>query len=443
MNVQCTALDKTIACRATLVLVFHHLVHQHSHQLGGDLKSSHQELAITRFKPDNDAPTEQWVIWFCSTFLPHWIERAQDSGGFGFIDHLDQNAQQALQNRRTLLAQARLLFTFSHLTQVSTNSVFEHAADVAHEALLAFRNNRSGYQRALSGNRQPTGDLWDERAYSYDQSFVILGIATWGHQKSDRKHAITAELEACWAFIESELIDPVTGLLLEHDGLTEPASASAPNRAQNPHMHLYEAALQAFEMTQQSNWLERAARIRCKGIEYFYDQSSGTITEFLTPELKPLSGREGLRREIGHQCEWAWLLNREIELGGDKQVRNIADSLLTFADTFGFATQGIMRGAAFDAVSADTQWREESFLLWPQTEAIKTHAIRSEHSIHANNALSLMRLVFQRYFAENAAFVNQLDNTGTPIWSEALSRLLYHLVLAITEGARAGLWKLE
>jgi len=181
--------------------------------------------------------------------------------------------------------------------------------------------------------------------------------------------------------------------------------------------------------------------MRAKGLGYFFDQSTGTLLEFIASDLKDLPGRDGLRREIGHQCEWAWLLCREAELGGDASVRDTANSLLLFADTYGHASTGQMKGAAFDAVSSDTTWNEDSFLLWPQTEAIKTYAIRHELPGHKASAQHLMHLVFTSYFAGNAAFVNQLDNNGAPIWPEALSRLLYHLVLAVTEGERAGYWE--
>jgi len=52
----------------------------------------------------------------------------------------------------------------------------------------------------------------------------------------------------------------------------------------------------------------------------------------------------------------------------------------------------------------------------------------------------LVQLMFRRYFAGRHAFVNQLDETGAVLWPDALSRLHYHVVLALTEGARAGLW---
>nr|CAA6830714.1 MAG: Unknown protein [uncultured Thiotrichaceae bacterium] len=394
---------------------------------------------ITKNQPEADDSVQEWVDWFWASFLPDWVERARDPAGFGFFDLLDENAQPAQPDRRSLLAQARLLFTFSHLALLSNNTVYHDAARVAYQSLPAFRKAPGLYCRARSEKGQPTETPDDELAYGYDQSFVILGLVTWGRLHPDED--VEPELEACWSSIENRLTDPATGLILEHDGLTDPAAATAPYRAQNPHMHLYEAALQAYEMTDKQAWLERAKQMRAKGLEYFFDQDSGTITEFLAPDLSTLPGRDGQRREIGHQCEWAWLLMREADLGGDQSVRDTAAQLLAFADQHGFARENEMQGAAFDAVAADTSWREERFLLWPQTEAIKTYAIRKDEAGYAQKGQDLALLIFRRYFAGHAAFVNQLDANGQPLWPDALSRLHYHLVLALTEGVRAKLWQ--
>ena len=409
---------------------------------------------IVSHQPQDSASVQEWVDWFVTAFLPGWIERARDPAGFGFYDLLDEYAQPLQPHRRTVLAQARLLFTFSHLALLTKSPVFQDAARTSYDALTVFRKSPGGYCRARSGNTGPenirhgkngtTEDADDYLAFSYDQSFVILGLSTWGKLNPDSN--IEATLEASWSYIESSLTDHTTGLLLEHDGLTDPTHHTAPHRAQNPHMHLYEASLQAYEMTKRPVWLERAKQMRSKGLEYFYDQTSGTVVEFIAPDLSNLNGREGQRREIGHQCEWAWLLYREAELGGDtddyRHITDVADQLLAFADNHGFAVNGAMQGAAFDAVASDTSWREEKFLLWPQTEAIKTFAIRStqpKYSVHANQLTNLM---FQQYFADYAAFVNQLNKNGEPLWAEALSRLHYHIVLSLTEGARAGLWNI-
>ena len=394
---------------------------------------------IAASRPSDQATAEAWVDWYWSSFLPGWIERASDPDGFGFFDELDVAGEPAKTGRRTVLAQARLLFTFSHLALLSEAPIYREAARTARDGLPAFRKDAGLYCRARASDKSATDDPEDDLAKSYDQSFVILGLSTWGRLHPDED--VTAELEACWSAVETTLRDPATGLMLEHDGLVDPAEKSAPYRAQNPHMHLYEAALQAFEMTGNSIWMERAATMRAKGLEYFFDTESGTIMEFIAPDLSLLPGREGQRREIGHQCEWAWLLMREADLGGDVSVRDVATRLLDFADSIGFARTGAMQGAAFDAVSADAQWREEGFLLWPQTEAIKVYAIRADEADFAERGRDLALLVFQKYFSGYAAFANQLNAEGEATWPDALSRLHYHLVLALTEGARKGLWR--
>lgn len=402
------------------------------------LKTESQTQSIATRQPETDASIYEWVDWFWASFLPSWVEHARAPAGFGFYDVLDEHAQPIDPHRRTLLAQARLLFTFSHLALLSENPAYHAAARTAYHAVAKFRKPDGTYCRARSIQGGKTADPADELAYSYDQSFVILGLATWGRLHPEE--SVESELQSCWSALENQLTDHKTGLLLEHNGLTDPAAADAPYRAQNPHMHLYEAALQAFEMTGKPVWLARAKQMRAKGLEYFFDRGSGTMIEFLAPDLTVLTGRAGQRREIGHQCEWAWLLLREAELGRDQSVCAIAAQLLAFADQYGFATEGVMQGAAFDAVAADTSWHEARFLLWPQTEAIKTYAIRKDEADFAQKGRDLALLIFRRYFAGRAAFANQLDAQGQALWPDALSRLHYHLVLALTEGGRAGLW---
>ncbi|QIE43063.1 hypothetical protein G5B39_13540 (plasmid) [Rhodobacteraceae bacterium SC52] len=392
---------------------------------------------ISKTYPTDEASAQDCVNWFWADFFPAWTTRAIDPAGLGYFDLMDGNGVPQAE-RKTVLAQARLLFTFSHLALLSGDPAHKAAAEVARTALSAFRKPSGLYCRALARDGAPLEEKDAQLATSYDQCFVILGLSTWGKLSPSVETA--AELEHCWKAIMNLLVDPVTGLLLEHDGLDEPAAASAPRRAQNPHMHLYEAALQAFEVTGDGHWMERAKSIRAKGLEYFFDVETGTVAEFIAPDLSELRDYEGSRREIGHQCEWAWLLTREVDLGGDPEMQSVAARLLDFADRHGFAADGAMQGAAFDAVSTDLKRNETTFLLWPQTEAIKTYAIRSNEEDNGVKAEALTRLIFQRYFAGCPAFVNQLDADGQVIWADGLSRLHYHLVLALTEGARAGLW---
>ncbi len=384
--------------------------------------------------PSDTASAADWIDWFWTDFFTGWIKRTRDDNGIGFFDFLHEDGSPGTPNRKTILAQGRLLFTLSHMALISGNPMHFEAAKAARDAVRSFRKAPGLYCRGVNGTGGPTGEATDLLATSYDQSFVILGLSTWG--KLYLEEDVTDELEEVWAAVETTLHDPVTGMMLEHDNLPDPTAPDAPPRAQNPHMHLFEAAMQAYEMTGRDIWLTRAQSMRAKGLEYFFDTDSGTIGEFIAPDLTQLPGRDGQWREIGHQCEWAWLLLREVDLGGDPAMKDVAARMLDFADKHGFQQTGPMKGAAFDAVSCDTSWREEKFLLWPQTEVIKTYAVRGDKA----KADELALVIFRQYFAGRAAYVNQLDVDGNVLWNEGLSRLHYHLVLALTEGARAGFW---
>jgi mannose-6-phosphate isomerase len=302
-------------------------------------------------------------------------------------------------------------------------------------AFLEYFKKASGLYRCITGrDGSRTGVAADDYARSYDQTFVILGLVTWN--KVSPSDEVEKLVEECWTALERHLTDPATGLLLNDD------SGVDTGPAQNPHMHLYEACLQAFRMTDDSVWVSRAAKLRMIGLQYFIDPQSGAITEFLTPDLRPLSGSAGRRREIGHQCEWAWLLFEEAELANNASLHIPANKLIDFTKEYGFASNGVLKGAVFDAVSADGDVLEEQFLLWPQTEAIKLLATRHRagEPLVGKRAQSLLCLMFERWFADHVTFVNQLDAKGNVIWDEALTRLMYHIVLALSEGSRAGLW---
>lgn len=386
------------------------------------------------------------VRWFVADLVPWWMEEAGDAEAGGFFDALGAGGAPFAPGPKTTLAQARTLFTLSHLAMFAGDRQLTEAAGRAHQFLNAhlFDPVRGGHVRAVARDGAPTGDAADLVARSYDQTFVLLALATYGRLAPAAGTA--AAIDACWAFIAEQLIDPATGLLLEDDGVHDPAAPDAPPRAQNPHMHLFEALLQAFEMTGAPVWMERAEQTLELSLRHFYDAETGSIAEFRAPDLGSAPGRLGIRREPGHQCEWAWLLHRYARLGGAADVLPVGERLMDFAHRHGFCDAGPMRGAARDAVAADGGVLENTFLLWPQTEAAKAFSARFEQSgaeVEAERARAMLALLFERYFARQSAWCNQLDVEARVLQPEALSRLLYHLALAVTEGGRVGLWQAD
>lgn len=393
--------------------------------------------------PTSECGQRDWAGWFFDDLVAWWIGRAADPDRGGFFDQLSEDGAPVADAPKTCLAQARVLFTLSHLGLRSNTPILRAGAHRAYEFLTRsiLDLESGGYVRAVARDGASTERVTDRVVRSYDQSFVVLALVTYGRLAPSE--TIARQLSDCWSFIEARLTDPQTGLLLEDDTIMDPAALGAPLRAQNPHMHMFEATLQAFEMTGNSVWMDRADRLLASALRHFLDPETGTIMEFRAPDLSVAPGAQGTLREIGHQCEWAWLLHRHARLKGDAAMLPNATRMMDFAERFGFCPHGPMRGAAYDAVASDGRVMAETFLLWPQTEAGKAYVARFESTgadADARRGGEIAGLIFERYFAGRAAWCNQLDSEGRVLQPEALSRLLYHVALFVTECERVGLW---
>ncbi len=115
-------------------------------------------------QPNKNASVDVWVTWFWSAFLPAWLKQVRDNESIGYLDLLDENAQPTQNNRRTVLAQARLLFTFSHLALLSKTPLFVEAASVTREVLPLFQKASGGSARARDRKGQVTAEADDTLA---------------------------------------------------------------------------------------------------------------------------------------------------------------------------------------------------------------------------------------------------------------------------------------
>ncbi|ELR64430.1 Mannose-6-phosphate isomerase [Photobacterium marinum] len=77
-------------------------------------------------------------------------------------------------------------------------------------------------------------------------------------------------------------------------------------KGQNPHMHLFEALIVSFELTDNALWLERAKAPYQLFENHFLQQNH--MTEFFDAEFK-LGPQTGTHIDPGHHYEWIWLLN--------------------------------------------------------------------------------------------------------------------------------------
>lgn len=363
------------------------------------------------------------ATWWSVDFLPRWLDRVATSEG-AIVEALNADGRPDAAPATTL-TQARCVFALAHLhLATGCPNLLEAACRVNGFLDRSLRDVDGGYRvSTVNAVRR-----------SYDQSFALLALVTL--RRADPAAIPASHITDLWRFVEARLTDPATGALRADDG---PARADAPC-AQNPHMHMFEAALQAFEMTNERIWLDRASRLVDLAARHFVDPSTGAVREFIGADLKPLATETGARREPGHQYEWAWLLRRFADFGGDPAARGMADRMVAFTEAHGLRRDGRMAGAPFDAVDASGRIAEDTHLLWPLTEAGKYCAAVGDET----GARTIETLIFGHYFADgpHPVWVNQLDGAGEVVWDAALGRLIYHVALFVTEGARAGLWPL-
>lgn len=366
---------------------------------------------------------------FASHLMPSWLRLAlpQGDGPAPFLECIGTPDAPA-----TTLTQARIVFTLAHLHLVTgTPGLLDAARRVYRHMIEQLRDEDGGFRLSVvskGGIRR-----------SYDQAFALLALATL--HKADPDLVTTADIHGCWRFVAARLTEP-DGSLWEDDR----APSQNGLRSQNPHMHMLEAVLQCYEMTGAPVWLERAKTFVDLAMRYFIDPQTGAIREFVGPDLMPIDTDMGQRREPGHQYEWAWLLRRYADFDGDSRAIALADRMQGFVEEFGLSKSGPVCGVPFDALDAKGGVVEATHLLWPVTEAGKLYAAIYRVSGDPAAALAARRyerIVFEAYFSAETGsnWVNQLDADGGVIWDAALSRLLYHIALFVTEGISADLWQ--
>ncbi|HEV7436896.1 MAG TPA: AGE family epimerase/isomerase [Pseudorhizobium sp.] len=382
---------------------------------------------------------------FATIFVPEWIEVARDRDFGGVVQRLDEGGGPVKGEKKTTLASARTVFSLAHLYLYTANPALLTAAkDINLFMTTYLRLPGGGYRCAVECDGRPSADPADGLCRAYDQSFALLALVTL--QKADPSAVPGDMIADLWDFIVS-ITEPATGALYEDERMARSGAHPHEHRSQNPQMHMLEALLQAYEMSGERVWLERASRYVSLAEMFLVDPATGAVREYVGHDLSPLNSVLGNRREPGHQFEWAWLLLRYRELGGAREVDDLIERMTRFADAYGVRRDGgPMDGAPFDAVDAEGKTIEATHLLWPLTELGKLGCmqhLRGEVGA-AQRCRGIERLIFERYFAKDRlTWVNQLDGVGAVLVPDALSRLIYHVLLFVTEGARAGLWTLR
>jgi mannose/cellobiose epimerase-like protein (N-acyl-D-glucosamine 2-epimerase family) len=321
-------------------------------------------------------------------------------------------------NRRTRV-QARQIYSFCTLGKLGWDGPWKSICNRALDLYLT---------KALSeGDRcvhlfDKNGVIINNSLDLYDHAFSLFALAHAGKILENKKAIAASEglgqhMVKAWSRSEG--------------GFWEGELTPCPPYRQNPHMHMFEAALANREVSDDPMWQTMMNGLRALFINNFRDSATGAVTEYFDQTWQKLPTDIGNIVEPGHCLEWAWLLEKAYN---DKQAIEVADGLVNFAKKYGIDHE---RGVAINEVYLNGQIKDPEARLWPQTERLKS-ALLSHKRLNSPQTESEVILAYEGlalYFSTPVAGIwyDRMRIDGTFYNEEAPASSFYHIVCALNE----------
>jgi len=284
---------------------------------------------------DYQAKLEEVRAHLREELLPFWLSRGVDEDPGGFLTYFDRNGEPTGESVKTLICQARCLYSFSAAHRAGHgDGVFLERARQGYDFLVRhFWDQEHG---GWNWTAERDGAVLDGSKLAYGQSFAIYGLSEYAIASGD-----AAALE--WAERTYDVLDrnafdePLGGYTEFHEADWAPKAGGAyggDRKSMDVHMHLMEAFTSLYEASGDPDHRDRAVRIIGLILEKVLHREHGTGVAQFTLDWKPLrqilfrnvwgadrdvddpEGRPLDNTSYGHNVELAWLLNRSIDVLG-------------------------------------------------------------------------------------------------------------------------------
>jgi len=350
--------------------------------------------------------------WLRVAAWPTWLAHGIDHARGSFYEALDLDTKTCTANFRRLRVAARQIYVFSEAHRAGLPG----AAEAVHLGLRFLQRHaqhpQGGYAWRFDLDHAPidlTRDL-------YDHAFVLLALAS-------ATAVIPAEILRpdalnLLAWIEREFPHPEGGYL-------ESLPPATPRR-QNPHMHLLEALLAAYEAFGDSSFIACARTLVDIFAQRLYNAETGTLPEYFDEALQPVYKNGFFLVEPGHHCEWVWLLHRYQALSAPRaDLQGISHKLMAFVDRHGLDQP---RGGVLDVLASTGETVQAAARLWPQTERLKAEFLRADPTRHKQ--LDAIRQL-GCFLRPDGLWHERRQQTGIFTHQPAPASSLYHITGAI------------
>ncbi|WP_373003064.1 AGE family epimerase/isomerase [Hyphomonas sp.] len=364
-------------------------------------------------------PFDEIRHWMFEIALPLWADAGFDRKTGYFAEKLDHHGRAIdTQFHRTRVI-GRQTYVFAHASMLGWAPGLELSAAGARQMEAIYQGPKRGWPRTVSGD----GTIIDGTPDLYDLAFALFGFA-WHHRASGDASSL-ASAHRVMDFVDTRMR---TSAGYWHELPPEGW------RLQNPHMHLLEASLVAFEASGEERFLITAKRIVKLFRERLFD--GHTLAEYFDEDWNRASDESGRLVEPGHQLEWAWILVQFRRLTGEDTL-DLVEGLIDFAETHGMNRQ---TGRVFQVVLDDGVPVDPGCRTWPNTERIKGHlALFEATGKDPRQAVAMSaRVLLDQYLNTKipGLWTDRFSDDGQPEAADVPASTLYHVFLAFAEVLR-------
>lgn len=364
--------------------------------------------------------------WCKEYALPFWAGNGVDPKG-GFYEDLAMDGSPNVNRVRRVRVQARQCYVYAHAAHLGWFNNAQEIADhgwryLISKGLQGGDNIANGEFAGCAHLLNPDGSINDASRDTYAQAFLMLA-SSWHYRAFNDEQGLQ--------FLHQTTHFLNTHLKADNAGWREGIPARLPRR-QNPHMHLFEALLAAYEATSDVQYLELASNVFAMFEDIFFDAQTNTLLEYFNVDWTP-DNKAGHLTEPGHMMEWCWLIHWYARLSG-KNLNSFAEKLYQAGAALSVNTQ---TGLVINEMKITGEITNPASRLWPQTEYIKANIARARAGQEGADILAAKMIdKLFHYFLDapvKGGWYDQRDAQGHITSNTMPSSTFYHIFCVATE----------
>jgi mannobiose 2-epimerase len=250
--------------------------------------------------------------------LPFWLKYAPEKEGNGFYGAVNLKGKPIENANKSLVLNARILWTFAAAAKSSDKKEYAEMADRAYQVLINnFEDKKyNGYFMELTQDNQPANDI----KHSYAQAFVIYAFCKYFEFRP--LDDVMKKIQSYYNFFEEKAKDQIG----YKEAFTRDWNLYSENRmadnnepkSMNTHLHILEAYTALYEV-----W--KVPEVK-KGLTelmgLFLDKiirKEGHLGIFFDDSFNETESSKGTC-SFGHDIEGTWLLWHAAEILGDNLI---------------------------------------------------------------------------------------------------------------------------